>query len=120
VYDLEIEKTHNFIANGVVVHNSIYAFRGASMSNILHFKDDFPEGTQIVITDNFRNKQNILDSAYTFIQQNNPNRLEWTLQIPKKLTSKREGPGIFEHIHASDASGEAKLVAQKILELSFY
>ncbi|HJX45757.1 MAG TPA: UvrD-helicase domain-containing protein, partial [Patescibacteria group bacterium] len=40
-YDLEIEKTHNFIADGVVVHNSIYKFRGAAISNIMYFKKDY-------------------------------------------------------------------------------
>ena len=37
VYDLEIDRTHNFIANGIVVHNSIYKFRGAAVSNVLSF-----------------------------------------------------------------------------------
>ena len=43
VYDLEIKGTHNFIADGVVVHNSIYRWRGASFTNIVQFKKDFPK-----------------------------------------------------------------------------
>ncbi len=35
VYDLDIENTHNFIAEGIVTHNSIYGFRGADIANIL-------------------------------------------------------------------------------------
>ena len=36
---------------------SIYAFRGASVSNILRFKDDFPEAKEIVLTENYRSDQ---------------------------------------------------------------
>lgn len=55
---------------------SIYAFRSASLSNILEFKKDFPLSKEVVLTTNYRSPQNILDLAYGFIQQNNPNRLE--------------------------------------------
>jgi len=96
---------------------SIYKFRGASISNILQFKNDFPECREIIITDNYRNKQNILDLAYRFIKQNNPNRLEAKLGIVKKLEAKRSGEGIIEHIHAKTADQEARTVAEKILEL---
>jgi len=58
---------------------SIYRFRGASMSNILQFKNDYPETEQVVLTENYRSKQNILDLSYEFIKLNNPNRLECQL-----------------------------------------
>ncbi len=96
---------------------SIYKFRGASISNILQFKNDYPDCREIIITDNYRNKQNILDLAYKFIKQNNPNRLEAKLGIVKKLEAKRGGEGIVEHLHAKTADQEARTVAEKILEL---
>ncbi len=37
VYDLDVEHTHNFVAEGIVTHNSIYGFRGADIANILEF-----------------------------------------------------------------------------------
>lgn len=120
VYDLEIDLTHNFIANGIVVHNSIYKFRGASISNILEFKKDFPESREIFLTENYRSKQNILDLAYTFIQQNNPNRLEvrlGTAGLSKKLISSKIDPGIITHLHAETMHGEAKQTVETILEL---
>ncbi len=58
---------------------SIYAFRGASMSNILQFRSDYPKAEQVVLTENYRSRQNILDLAYEFIKLNNPNRLECQL-----------------------------------------
>ncbi|MBI2644952.1 UvrD-helicase domain-containing protein [Candidatus Uhrbacteria bacterium] len=79
VYDLEIDRTHNFIANSVVVHNSVYKFRGASLANILEFKKDFPQSREVFLVKNYRSGQKILDTAYAFIQKNNPNRLEYQL-----------------------------------------
>ena len=93
VYDLEVERTHNFIANGVAVHNSIYKFRGASISNIMQFKDDYPQAKEIVLIDNYRSRQEILDHAYRFIKHNDPNRLEVKLKIDKQLKS----GGVFEN-----------------------
>ncbi len=61
---------------------SIYRFRGASMSNILQFKKDYPKSKQIILVKNYRNRQNILDLSYEFIKLNNPNRLEY--QLSKK------------------------------------
>lgn len=66
---------------------AIYKFRGASLSNIMQFKDDFPKAPEIVLTDNYRSRQEILDHSYKFIQNNNPNRLEVKLKIAKNLTA---------------------------------
>ncbi|MSU75286.1 MAG: PD-(D/E)XK nuclease family protein [Candidatus Magasanikbacteria bacterium] len=68
---------------------SIYAFRGASVSNILRFKDEFPESKEIVLNENYRSNQTILDTAYKSIQNNNPDRLEVKLKIDKKLIAKK-------------------------------
>ena len=62
---------------------SIFRFRGASMSNILQFVGDYPKTKKIILTKNYRSKQNILDLSYEFIKQNNPNRLEWQLENQK-------------------------------------
>lgn len=100
---------------------SIYAFRGASVSNILRFKDDFPTATSLVLTENFRSRQAILDTAYTVIQNNNPDRLEAKLQINKQLTAARSwepavGP-VVQYLESPDGESEAKQVAQTILSL---
>lgn len=66
-------------------NQSIYKFRGASLSNILQFKDDYPEAKEIVLNENYRSRQEILDRAYDFIKHNDPNTLEYKLKIDKSL-----------------------------------
>src|SRR3990167_2957112 len=77
---------------------SIFKFRGASISNIIHFQKDYPEGKFISLTDNYRSGQKILDSAYDFIQANNPDRLEIKLKLSKKLKSQTTSPGQILHL----------------------
>jgi len=99
---------------------SIFAFRGASMSNILHFKEDYPKSVEVFINKNYRSRQNILDMAYNFIQLNNPERLEVKLgneKLNKKLASQHKGKGIIEHLHAADEGEEVAAVVNKIIQL---
>lgn len=96
---------------------SIYSFRGASMSNILIFKNDFPDSREVSLVQNYRSNQDILDIAYEFIQHNNPNRLEETLKIDKRLKSNAEGSAIIEHLCSQTLEGEAKMVVDKIIAL---
>ena len=96
---------------------SIYKFRGASISNILQFKTDFPKSKEIVLTENYRSGQKILDLAYNFIQKNNPDRLEDRLKISKKLICKKDLIGDFDLIYGQDESEEAYLLATKIKAL---
>lgn len=95
---------------------SIYRFRGASISNILDFKTSFPNTKEIVLNQNYRSTQEILDSSYKLIQHNNPDRLEIKNKIDKKLLSPKNGPSP-ELIHCDTLSCEADSVAEKILEL---
>ena len=96
---------------------AIYRWRGASFSNIIQFVKDYPEAKQVSLTKNYRSTQNILDKAYHFIVQNNPDRLEYVNKINKKLVAENKGEGIIEHLHARDLDEEARLVVKKILEL---
>lgn len=97
---------------------SIYKFRGASVSNILKFKENFQESKQIALVGNYRSRQEILDLAYNFIQANNPDRLEIKLDINKKLKSgSDEKAGEVRVLEGQDLSEELDCVAKKILEL---
>ena len=118
-YDLEIDKTHNFIADGIVVHNSIYRFRGAAVSNIIQFRKNFPKTKVVVLTKNYRSTQEILDRSYDLIQFNNPDRLEVVEKIDKKLMSQivRDGAEI-SFIHSDRVENESDQIAKEIKKLN--
>ncbi|MDP2939354.1 MAG: UvrD-helicase domain-containing protein [Candidatus Omnitrophota bacterium] len=115
VYDLEIARTHNFIADGVVVHNSIYKWRGAAVSNILNFMNTYAQAKKISLTQNYRSTQTILDSAYRLIQFNNPDRFEVKANIDKRLVGLVSKGKEVTHLHFDTISSEADALA-KIIE----
>lgn len=95
---------------------SIYKFRGASVSNILEFKADYPKATEIFLTKNYRSTQDILDLSYKFIQQNNPNRLEVKLsgrKLTKKLVAQTKGKGEIKHFHFDKVDDEIRGVLKQ-------
>ena len=110
---------------------SIYKFRGASVSNILEFKKDFPHSKEVVLVKNYRSVQPILDLSYDFIQLNNPNRLECRLagnqvnkkgkalktKISKKLTSSQKSKGIIRLLEADSAEEEVLNALREILKI---
>ena len=96
---------------------AIYRWRGASFSNIIRFKKDFPEAKQISLVKNYRSRQNILDLAYKFIKANDPDRLEYINKINKKLLAQEKSKGIIEHISAKSLDEEVGKVVKKILEI---
>ncbi|MFA4831545.1 MAG: ATP-dependent DNA helicase, partial [Patescibacteria group bacterium] len=97
---------------------SIYAFRGASVSNILRFKEDFPNAKEIVLTENYRSGQEILDGAYKLIQNNNPDRLETKLKINKQLKSEIKNlKSEIKNLCFDSIDSEVACVIQKISEI---
>lgn len=109
VFDLDIADTHNFIAEDFVVHNSIYGFRMADIRNILEFEQHFPNSKTILLEQNYRSTQTILDAADAIIK-NNENRKE------KKLWTANEGGEKIFYYQALDGDGEARFVASQIDE----
>ncbi|MCK9416279.1 MAG: ATP-dependent DNA helicase [Candidatus Dojkabacteria bacterium] len=101
---------------------AIYKFRGAAISNILQFKEKYPDAKEIVLTQNYRSRQEILDSAYRLIKHNDPHRLEITEKIDKKLVASN----VFENsdedavnfVVAGNENAEAEWVAEEILNLT--
>jgi len=96
---------------------SIYRFRGAAISNILDFKENWGEVKQIVLNQNYRNTQEILDSSYQLIQNNNPERLEAKYGINKKLNSNTTNGKKPELLCFENATEEAAAVVEKIAEI---
>ncbi|MCX6800482.1 MAG: UvrD-helicase domain-containing protein [Candidatus Falkowbacteria bacterium] len=96
---------------------AIYKFRGASLLNIMQFKDDYPEAKEVILLDNYRSGQKILDSAYAFIKKNNPNRLEIKLGINKELKSAKSESGSVEYATYQDEFTEISTVVATIKNL---
>ncbi|HUV72505.1 MAG TPA: ATP-dependent DNA helicase [Clostridia bacterium] len=100
-------------------NQAIYRFRGAAISNILQFKDDYPGAKEVVLNKNYRSTQTILDVAYRLIKNNDPDSLEAKLGISKKLQKMRQvEEKEVEFLLADRVENEAEIVAKKILELS--
>ena len=102
VYDLDVEGTHNFVANGIVTHNSIYKFRGADYRNLMRFEEEFPEATIIVLDQNYRSTQHILDAANAVIANN-------AARKPKHLWTEQVGGELLTQYQAEDEHDEAQL-----------
>ncbi|OGM68780.1 hypothetical protein A2897_01255 [Candidatus Woesebacteria bacterium RIFCSPLOWO2_01_FULL_44_24b] len=96
---------------------SIYRFRGASVSNVLQFRTKYKKAKTVVLTKNYRTYQQILDASYRLIQHNNPNRLESREGINKKLVAQRKGKGEIIFFHERSVQNEAERAAGTIREL---
>jgi DNA helicase-2/ATP-dependent DNA helicase PcrA len=89
---------------------SIYAFRGADFRNIGQFEDAFDEVSVVVLEQNYRSTQNILDAANAVIAQNFGRK-------PKELWTET-GPGdAIVRFHADDEGDEAAFVARTMQTL---
>ena len=88
---------------------SIYAFRGAKIENILNFRKDFPEAKLFRLERNYRSTRNIVNAANTLIAKNE-NRL------PKECVSMGEEGEKIRLIRAYTAEEEGALVASAILQ----
>lgn len=90
---------------------SIYAFRGATIRNILEFENDFPGAETVVLEQNYRSTQNILSAANAVIERNKERR-------PKKLwTASGDGAMIVGHL-ADNEYDEATFVVSEVDRLS--
>ena len=94
---------------------SIYKFRGASISNILDFRTVYEDVTTRVLVENYRSTQEILDAAYKLIRHNDPDRLEVREQVDKRLIGRGHGAPVSAQGFDSPST-EADFVAARIQE----
>jgi len=88
---------------------SIYAFRGADITNILNFERDYPELRVIKLEQNYRSTQNIVSAANSVIKKNRA-------QLPKNVWTANEEGGLIELIKAVSDNEEGRLVATSIFQ----
>ena len=94
---------------------SIYKFRGAAISNILKFEEKYPDLKKVVLTQNYRSSQAILDFAYTSIQHNNPDRLEVHSNVDKSLKSDNPGDDASVTLmHATTIEQEVEYMMEEV------
>jgi DNA helicase-2/ATP-dependent DNA helicase PcrA len=88
---------------------SVYGWRGADIRNILQFEEAFPDATVVVLEQNYRSTQVVLDAANAVIA-NNAGR-------PKALWTDRVGGELITRYHAEDEHDEAGWLATEIASL---
>ena len=92
---------------------SIYGWRGADMNNILNFERDYPEATVIILEENYRSTQIILDAANAVIKNN-------IYRKPKNLRTQNELGEKIKFVTCDNDILEAAIVAREIKRLVTY
>ncbi len=89
---------------------AIYKFRGADFRNLMRFEDTFPEATVVVLDQNYRSTQRILDAANSVIVNNTSHR-------PKRLWSEKGAGEPITRYQGDDEHDEAQFVVREIHRL---
>ena len=89
---------------------SIYRFRGADMRNIVEFEDAFPDTTVVLLEQNYRSTQTILDAANAVIAHN-------VSRKPKELWTDQGAGDPIVRYHADDEVDEAQWITREITRL---
>lgn len=88
---------------------SIYAFRGANIQNILNFEEDYPELTVYKLEKNYRSTKNIVEASSHIIQYNQE-------QLQKNLYTENQTGSKIKVFKANSDTEEGRLIAQNIFE----
>lgn len=103
------ENNKNIVVVGDADQN-IYSWRGANLKNILNFEKDYPDAKIIMLEENYRSTQNILEAANIVIKKNK-------YRPDKNLFTKNKAGEKISLYEAIDETDEADFVATKILEI---
>jgi DNA helicase-2/ATP-dependent DNA helicase PcrA len=91
------------------IDQSIYAWRGADIRNILDFEADYPEARVIKLEQNYRSTQTILDAANTVIENNRDRK-------PKSLWTDNPAGERLTHYLAMDERDEARFICDNVIK----
>jgi DNA helicase-2/ATP-dependent DNA helicase PcrA len=108
VYDLNVDKLHNYVANGMVVHNCIFGWRGANPHALRNFQQNYPEARVFALNQNYRSTGVIVALSNAVAAPLDTGRESWT--------SNAHGPQARVYV-AGDELDEADFVAAQISEL---
>lgn len=86
---------------------SIYAFRGANIQNILNFKNDYPDLKVVKLEQNYRSTKNIVNAANSVISKNKE-------QLDKRVFTENEEGSKIEVVKAASDNEEARLISSDI------
>jgi DNA helicase-2/ATP-dependent DNA helicase PcrA len=89
------------------VDQGIYAFRGATIKNLLDFERDWPDAHVVTLAENYRSTQNILSAANAIIENN-------VMRRPKSLWTQAAGGELITRYHAQNEHDEALWVTEEI------
>ncbi len=89
---------------------SIYAWRGADFRNVQRFREDYKDVRVVLLEQNYRSTQTILDAAHNVISRN-------VQRVPKKLWTENEPGALVTAMEAYDEQEEAEYVLQEIERL---
>lgn len=106
IKDLLNEKECNICVVGDIDQN-IYSWRGANLKNILNFEKDFPSGKVILLEENYRSTQNILNLANLSISKNKA-------RFPKNLFTNKSSGEKIEICPNYDEKSESDFIINKI------
>jgi len=106
VYSLAVERDETYVADGVVVHNCIYTWRGAMPEYIRKFRDFYPSVKVVKLEQNYRSTQRIVNGAAAIIERNADSR------EPKRMhTANGQGDHVWD-VECDDEREEAQFVAE--------
>jgi DNA helicase II / ATP-dependent DNA helicase PcrA len=88
---------------------SIYAFRGANIQNILNFKRDYPDAREFKLEQNYRSTQTIVKASNSLIRNNKD-------QITKTIWTQNDPGEMIQLVKASTDNEEGSMVANSIFE----
>ncbi len=88
---------------------SIYAFRGANIQNILNFKNDYPDAREFKLEQNYRSTKTIVKAANSIIQNNKD-------QIFKEVWTQNDDGDLVQIMKAGSDIEEGRMVANAIFE----
>ena len=89
---------------------SVYRWRGADIRNILQFEQAYPDATVVVLDQNYRSTQLILDAANAVIANN-------AMRKPKSLWTEQIGGELITTYHAEDEHDEGRWIGDEISRL---